>query len=189
VSADDAKTFGPRGDGSRHLALGDLESRLAALAAAPQSSGRVVAIVRRLADKTRETLGVVELTVEAGVPGDAWERRQTRNPDAQITVMQADVAALIANGQPLTVFGDNLFVDLDLSAANLPAGSRLRIGEALLEMTPKPHNGCHKFATRFGPDAQHFVSKADLRHRNLRGIHVRVIAAGKAAVGDPVEVL
>jgi MOSC domain-containing protein YiiM len=103
--------------------------------------------------------------------------------------MQRDVAELIANGQPLTLFGDNLFLDLDLSVSNLPTGSRVHVGGATLEVTPKPHNGCKKFHARFGPDALRFVSKPDLRHRNLRGIYMRVVQPGEAAPGDPVEVI
>ena len=79
--------------------------------------------------------------------------------------MRHDVAALIANGQPLTLFGDNLFVDLDISTANLPSGTRLRVGEALVEVTPKPHNGCSKFEGRFGADALRFVAPAPTRPR------------------------
>ena len=107
----------------------------------------------------------------------------------QIAVMQTAVAELIANGQTLTLFGDNLFLELDLSAANLPAGSRLRVGGAVLEVTPMPHNGCRKFQARFGQDALRFVSVMQLRHRNLRGIYMRVVEPGDVQPGDAVEVL
>jgi ribosomal protein S18 acetylase RimI-like enzyme len=78
---------------------------------------------------------------------------------------------------------------LDISAANLPPGSRVRIGNAVLEVTPLAHNGCKKFRARFGDDALRFVSKTELRPRNLRGIHVRVIEGGEVGVGDQVEVI
>jgi MOSC domain-containing protein YiiM len=103
--------------------------------------------------------------------------------------MQHDVASLIANGQPLPLFGDNLFLDLDLSATNLPIGSRLRAGAVLLEVTPKAHNGCHKFKGRFGSDALRFVAHPDRRSLNLRGIYLRVVEDGEVAVGDAVEVV
>jgi MOSC domain-containing protein YiiM len=149
----------------------------------------VALIVRRGEGGTRETLERTMLAVADGVPGDAWGRSPTRKPEGQIAVMQIDIAQLIANGQPLPLFGDNLFLDLDLSAANLPTGSRLRVGRATLEVTPKPHNGCHKFRARFGDDALRFVSRPDLRPRNLRGIYLRVVEAGEVAAGDPVDVL
>jgi MOSC domain-containing protein YiiM len=107
----------------------------------------------------------------------------------QIAVMQGDVARMIANGQSLALFGDCLILDLDLSAANLPIGSRVRVGAALLEVSPAPHNGCRKFRARFGDDALRFVSMPALRHRNLRGIYLIVAEAGDVRAGDPVEVV
>jgi len=181
--------FGPRGDPTRHLPLADLESCLRALGPAPRDAGRVAFVVKRTPDKTRVTLDRVELRPGLGIPGDAWGRHATPDPEAELTVMEVDVAALIANDQPLTLFGDNLFLRIDLSRDNLPAGSRVQVGGALLEVTPKPHDGCRKFAARFGHDALRLVSRPELRHRNLRGIYMRVVEAGVIAAGAPVEVL
>ena len=118
---------------------------------------------------SRETPERLHLTPDEGVPGDAWGRNPERKLEAQIAVMQRDIADLIANGQPLTLFGDSLFVDFNLSTANLPIGSRLRVGEAVVEVTPMPHNGCSKFKARFGADALFFVNAKPTRHLNLRG--------------------
>jgi MOSC domain-containing protein YiiM len=177
------------GDPARYPSLDHLARALAALPSAPRHLGRLALIVCRRDGGLRETPRRAQLTPEAGLPGDAWGRRPDPKPEAQLAVMQIDVAELIANGQPLMLFGDNLFLELDLSAANLPLASRVRIGGATLEVTPKPHNGCHKFRARFGPDALEFVSKPDLRPRNLRGIYFRVVEAGEVAPGDPVEVI
>ncbi len=181
--------FGPPGDPSRHLPLGELEQKLGTLPAAPRDAGRVALLVRRRPDKVRETPTRIDLGPDTGVPGDAWGRGQKPDRAAQVTVMEIDVAEMIANGQPLTVFGDNLFLALDLSVENLPTGSRLRLGRALLEVTAKPHNGCRKFAARFGHDALRLVANPQLRHRNLRGIYMSVVEAGEVAVGDAVAVV
>jgi hypothetical protein len=181
--------FGPPGDPERHLALGELERRFGRMAPAPRDGGRVVFVVKRAPDKTRHLLERIELRPASGIPGDAWGRHPTPDPIGELTVMEIAVAELIANGQPVTVFGDNLFMDLDLSRRNLPTGSRLRVGEALLEVTPKPHNGCRKFAARFGHDALRFVSKQELRDRNLRGIYMRVLEGGPIEPGASVAVL
>ncbi len=176
-------------DASCHLLLAALESRLRALPALPKDSGRLALIVRRPADGKRETPERLRLLSEEGVPGDSWGRDPERMLDAQIAVMQFDVAELIANSQPLTLFGDSLFVELDLSATNLPIGSRLRVGEAVVEVTPMPHDGCSKFKKRFGADAIFFVNAKLTRHLNLRGIYWKVIEAGEIRVGSPIEVL
>ena len=131
----------------------------------------------------------VFMTRESGVRGDAWSRQARPAPEAQLAVMQIAIAELIANGQPLALFGDNLFLDLDLSAANLPSGSRLRAGTATLEVTPEPHDGCRKFRERFGDAALRLVSRADVRHLNLRGVYMRVVEDGEIAAGDPVQLL
>lgn len=174
---------------SLHLSPAELGLRLSALVPLPKDSGRLTLIMRRPEDGSRETPERLRLSPEEGVPGDKWGRDPERMMDAQICVMQRDVAELIANGQPLTLFGDSLFVELDLSVANLPPGSRLRVGEALVEVTPMPHNGCAKFKARFGGDALLFVNAKPTRHLNLRGIYWKVIGAGDAWVGAPVEVL
>jgi MOSC domain-containing protein YiiM len=176
------------GDPARHRPLAELEQGLATLSA-PATRGRVSLIVRRGPGGVRETPDKVVLRVGGGVPGDAWGRDPERVDVAALAVMQRDVAELIANGQPLTVSGDNLILDLDLSSQNLPTGTRLRVGDALLEVTPKPHNGCRKFRARFGEDALRFVSAPATRHRNLRGIYLCVVEEGEVRVGDGVEVV
>jgi MOSC domain-containing protein YiiM len=177
------------GDATTFVALDVLEARLAALPAAPKTDGRVVSLISRSEGGQRTLLDRAVMTPESGMPGDAWGRGRRPNPEAQLTVIQHDVAALIANGQPLELFGDNLILELDLSDGNLPTGSRVRVGGATLEVTPMPHNGCRKFRARFGVDALQLVSDRALRHRNLRGVYMRVVESGEVALGDPVTVV
>jgi MOSC domain-containing protein YiiM len=176
------------GDPTRFRSLNELEIGLRSLAT-PRDRGPVMLVVSRGAGGRRSTPERVRLTPDGGVPGDSWGQRRDRSPDGQIAVMQANVAKLIANQQSLTLFGDNLFLDLDLSAENLPLGTRVQVGSALLEVTRKPHDGCRKFRARFGDAALRFVAKRELRHRNLRGIYMRVVEEGEVAVGDGVEVI
>lgn len=187
--ADPSAAIFPPGDPATHLPFDTLLTSLRALPAGPTDHGRLTLIVRRRAGGVRETPAATVLTREEGVPGDDWSRRPPRDPEAQLAVMRREVAELIANGQPLTIFGDNLFVELDISARNLPTGARLLVGDALVEVTPKPHNGCRKFNSRFGNDALRFVQDKPTRHQNLRGIYWKVIEAGEVRVGDAVQVL
>ena len=177
------------GDSSCHRPLAELEAGLRVLPELPRDSGRLTLIVRRSENGSRETPERIRLTPDEGVPGDSWGRNPSRKLEAQIAVMRRDVAELLANGQPLTLFGDSLFVDFDISLGNLPIGSRLRVGEAVVEVTPMPHNGCAKFKGRFGADALFFVNAKPTRHLNLRGIYWRVIEAGEACVGAPIAVI
>jgi hypothetical protein len=178
---------GPWGDDSRHLPFEALERGLAALAP-PTDLGSLALIVARGDDGRRATPERALLTPSGGVPGDAWLRDSPEETEAQLTLMRVDVARLFANGQPLSLFGDNLLVDLDLSVANLPTGSRLRVGGALLEVTQKPHDGCVKFRQRVGHAALRLTAdhRLDLR---LRGIYAKVVEGGEVALGDPIEVL
>ena len=178
------------GDPALFQPLATLEHELASAVPAPRDRGRVVLLVSRGDGGRRMTPSRAVLTPQSGMPGDAWGRRQRRpSREAQLTVMQANVAALIANGQPLALFGDNLILDLDLSDGNLPPGSRVRTGRAVLEVTTLPHNGCHKFRARFGAAALRFTLKAELRHLNLRGVYMQVVEDGEVGVGDPVEII
>lgn len=179
----------PAGDPSRHLPLVELEARLDAMAAPPKDAGRVAALFARPGSNQRVAQDRVRLTTAGGMPGDRWSAKEDPKPSQQLATMQIGVAELIANGQSISMFGDNLFIDLDLSAANLPVGTRLRAGSAILEVTPEPHDGCLKFKGRFGSDALRLVARKETRERNLRGIYLTVVEDGDVAPGDPVEVI
>jgi hypothetical protein len=181
-------THGPWGDRSCHLPFEELERGLAKLAP-PSDRGKLALVCSRSGKSHRHTPERTRLTPEEGVPGDAWLEDCPEKLDAQITLMRVDVARLVANGQPIEMAGDNLFVDLDLSRDNLPTGTRLRVGQALLEVTPEPHNGCLKFKQRFGGDALRLTAHTSYRDQRLRGIYAKVIEAGEVAVGDAIEVL
>ena len=174
---------------SHHASREELDAALRALPAPPKEEGRLALIVVRPAANARELPERVSLSVAEGVPGDDWSRRPPRDPEAQLAVIRHDVASLIAAGRPVELLGDNLFVDLDISAQNLPLGTRLSIGEAQVSVTAKPHNGCLKFKERFGLDALHFVQAKPTRSQNFRGIYWRVVEPGEVRVGDPIRVL
>ncbi len=178
----------PLGDPARHATAEQIERALASLAA-PADAGRVALIVARGTDHGRQTPSRTGLTPGQPLPGDRWDPANKHGDANQLTLMNVNVARLIANGQALTLFGDNLLTDLDLSAANLPAGGQLQVGDALLEVTAKPHTGCRQFVQRFGAAAAKLSFRADLRPRRLRGVHARVIRAGAVGVGDVVRVV
>ena len=178
----------PKGDPEHHLSWQRLTEAFAALPSPAAAAGTVRCLVRRCPDGQRELPQSVTLTVHDGMPGDRWGTGR-RSRSNQLTVMRADVGALVANGQSPGLFGDNLHVDLDLSMDNLPAGTRLRIGAAEVEVTDKPHDGCSLYRQRFGADALKLTAHPDHKAMRLRGLHVMVVQDGLVQVGDAITVL
>jgi MOSC domain-containing protein YiiM len=192
-----AETGGAKPGMPRHLSLQELQEGLSDILLSPQDRGTLRAIVIRPEVDARASLQHCELSPEGGVHGDNWAKGcwmslpdGRPHPDVQVTIMNARTIALIAQDEarwPLA--GDNLVVDLDLSGENLPPGTRLSVGSALLEITAVPHKGCRKFADRYGVDATRFVNSRDGLRLHLRGIYARIVEPGVVAVGDAVEKL
>ena len=176
----------------RHLTWEELTAGLDRIRTSPRDEGTLELIVRRPSTEQREVLQEGELDRDLGLVGDTWHQRSssrtpdgTRHPDMQLNIMNARVIALLAQDKerwPLA--GDQLFIDLDLTEENLPAGTQLRLGSAVIEVTSQPHTGCDKFAARFGLDATKFVNSPEGKRLRLRGINAKVVHAGAIRVGD-----
>jgi MOSC domain-containing protein YiiM len=170
-----------------HLDLATLRAGLPAILESPTDGGTVELIIRRPASDEREILAEAHLDGAAGVVGDRWAQADG-DPARQVTVMNARAVALLA-GTPdrWPLAGDQIYVDFDLSEDNLPPGSRLELGTAVLEVTAEPHRGCKKFAARFGLDALRFVNSREGYALHLRGINTRVVRPGVVRTGDAVR--
>ena len=179
----------------RHLTRDELTAGLDHIARSPADGGRVELIVRRPQPGEREVLAEGTLHFDHGLVGDGWRvRGSTRtvdgepHPDMQLNLMNARVAALVAiDPNRRALAGDQLYVDLDLSEDNLPPGTRLTLGSAVIEITDQPHRGCAKFSARFGLEALRFVNSEAGQTLRLRGLNARVVVPGTVRVGDPVE--
>ena len=174
------------------FSISELEADIDDVMNAPAESGTLSLIVRRPKVGERETVEVGQLDLTEGLVGDSWRLRSRRGPGQpdpfnQITVMSARAVALIAGDRarwPLA--GDQLYVDFDIGQDNLPAGSRLLVGETVMEVSAKPHTGCQKFSSRFGVDALRFVNSEAGRKLRLRGLNACVVVPGTIRLGDPV---
>lgn len=179
----------------QHVSLADLHDGVDSIRRSPADAGRIELIVARPQVEAREILARAQLDEHEGLHGDCWLARGSSempdgsaHPDAQITLMNSRAAALIAGEQERwALAGDQFYVDLDLSSANVPPGTRLQLGTAQLEVTAEPHHGCGKFAQRFGVDAMKFVNSPIGRELNLRGVNARVVHAGAVAAGDEIR--
>ncbi|MFI5043736.1 MAG: MOSC domain-containing protein [Acidimicrobiales bacterium] len=180
-----------------HLTTAELTAGIDRVREAPARSGTVELVVRRPAEGQREVLDVATLDPELGLVGDNWLARGstrthdgTAHPEMQLNVMSARAIALIA-GSPdrWALAGDQLYVDLALDDMNLPTGTRLALGTAVIEVTEVPHNGCAKFAERFGRDAARFVNSPVGKELHLRGINAKVVQAGTVRRGDTISCL
>ncbi|HTM45870.1 MAG TPA: MOSC domain-containing protein [Polyangiaceae bacterium] len=187
--SDSLRFDGPRGDRSKHLSRQVLVEELRKLPAPPREGGTVDLMVARGPNGERLLHEQALLTPERGMPNDRWAAQHKYGIAFQLATTRHDVARLIANGQPTELHGDNLYLTLDLSSENLPAGSQLRMGQALLCVTPQPHNGCKKYIQRFGLAAMQLNLDPEFRAQHLRGIYLQVLQAGIVRLGDAIEVL
>lgn len=176
-----------------HLSLCEMESQLDQIRQAPADHGVLEMIVCRPDVDTRQMLFEAEVDPFQGLVGDSWLARGNyrggpADSNKQINIMNSRVASLLAQTrQRWQLAGDQLYVDLDLSDDNLPAGTQVAIGTAVLEVTAEPHNGCKKFAQRYGPDATRFVNSPEGKRLHLRGINAKVIQRGVVRTGDVVR--
>jgi len=177
-----------------HLTLSEMEDGLQTIRQSPKEVGVLRLIACRPKDNERQVLEEGQLDPAHGLVGDNWRARGSRrtpdgsaHPDMQLNVMNARVVELLARDQNRwALAGDQLYVDFDLSEANVPPGTRLAIGSAVIEVTSVPHLGCKKFAARYGDDAMKFVNSPEGKQLHLRGVNAKVVQAGVVRGGDTV---
>jgi hypothetical protein len=179
-----------------HKTAEEIEQGMAAVIAAPKDAGPVLLLVRRPDEGQREIIDEGELDTELGLRGDDWINRpglgsDKPSPYAQVTVMNARYTELIAgpSAEDWAQAGDQIYVELDISADNLPAGTRISLGEAVLEISAEPHTGCAQFSARFGSEALRAANTERGRRLRLRGANTVVVQAGMVRTGDTARKL
>ena len=179
----------------KHLTTAELEAGLDEVRKAPNDEGTLDMIVRRPETEKREILEVGELSVEEGLVGDNWKDRGSgmtddgkSHPEMQLNIMGSRAIDLIATTKERWhLAGDQLFIDINLSPENLPPGTPLSLGSAVIEVTAMPHTGCKKFVARYGADAMKFVNSDEGSALRTRGMNAKVVQGGTIKVGDVVK--
>ena len=168
-----------------------LDAGLEHVLASPSDVGTVELVVRRPAEGEREILEEGVLDLEHGLVGDRWAPHAGGDEEgrlAQITLMNARVIDLVAGDhERWALAGDQLYVDFDIRRENLPPGTRVQVGTAVLEVTHVPHTGCAKFTARFGSDATRFINAKPNRELRLRGMNTRIVTPGTVRPGDTIR--
>ena len=178
-----------------HLTTAELDVGLDHIRQAPKDTGILELIVRRPLTEQREILEEGELDLVEGLVGDNWGARGSSmtadgagHPEMQRTIMNTRAIAHIAQDKDRwQLAGDQLFIDMDISEHNMPPGTRLSLGTAIIEVTAIPHKGCKKFVARFGLDAMKWVNSEEGKKLHLRGINAKVVQAGNISAGDTVN--
>lgn len=181
----------------QHVSITELETGMDHIRQSPKDDGVLKMIVRRPAVDEREVIHEGQLNTTEGLEGDTWKTRGSShtidgsaNTEAQVTVMNVRLIALLSpDEERWSLAGDQLYVDMDLSEDNIPPGTRLSIGTAILEVSAQPHSGCKKFSSRFGVEAMKFVNSPEGKRLHLRGINTKVIQSGEIRVGDVIRKL
>ena len=179
----------------QHRTTAELEAGLDHVLGSPSDNGTLEMVIRRPAVDEREVLEVAELDPGEGVVGDNWNQRSSKrtpdgspHPDMQLNIMNARLAQLVARQRERwALAGDQMYVDFDISEANVPPGTRLAIGGAGIEGTDQPHPGCKKFTERFGLEAHRFVNAPKRKDLHLRGINAKVVQAGEVRPDDTIS--
>jgi hypothetical protein len=178
-----------------YLSMIELEAGMENIRQAPSDNGILKMIVRRPAVDERELIDEGELSTDDGLVGDTWKiRSSSHTPDgsanrkSQITLTNSRAIALLAQSEDRwALAGDQLYVDMNIGEENLPPGTRLSIGSAIVEVSDQPHSGCKKFSDRFGVESMKFVNSPEGKRLHLRGINTRVVQSGTIRVGDVVK--
>ena len=180
---------------TKNLSMIELAAGMDHIRQSPKENGTLMMIVRRPNVDEREVLNEGELSTVEGLVGDTWKARESGhapdgsvNTDTQITVMNSRTISVLAQDEERWSFaGDQLYIDMDLSTDNLPPGTQLALGSAVIEVSAVPHTGCKKFSSRFGVEAMKFVNSPEGKQLHLRGINAKVVKAGTIRVGDVVR--
>ncbi len=172
-----------------------LAAALPHVLAAPRTGGPIRLLCARPKPNQRTFPESLTLTRATGVIDDyeasrPWLVLPDGSPDPrnQVSLISARVLDLVWRSRnPRLHPGDNIAVDLDLSHANLPTGTLLKAGTAILRVSDEPNDGCAKWKVRCGRDAHTWVRAKATADQRLRGLYCSVEQDGVVTLVDRIS--
>lgn len=173
----------------------ELEANMSTLTAAPKNNVPIDCICVRPDFSERHVLDKVYLSRSEGVVGDRWKRitwiyleNGESDPRIQVSLTNSRILKFISKAQQaITLTGDNFVADIDCSEANMPVGQRLKLGEAVIEVSDVYNDACKKFAVRYGGEVMEWIRDPAYRHLRLRGIFARIVQSGWVTEHDRIQ--
>ena len=177
--------------------MAELMAALPDILAAPKDNAPVHGLCLRPARGERAFPKRISMTRAGGIPGERWAtepwlRRADGSPDPriQVSILPLRVMDLVWRDREGTPHpGDPIVVDMDLSLANLPSGSLIAAGTAVLRVSDEFNAACAKWKLRYGADARAFIEAPGHAELRLRGVLCSVETDGEVAVGECLRVL
>ncbi len=172
----------------------ELELALPDIFAAPLSETVVETICYRPGFNKRIFPDVIRMTRANGVEGDyeksyPWLKLPdgSADPRNQVSLVPLRVLNLVWLDRVNTLHpGDALVADLNTSHENLPIGTLLQVGSAVIGVSDVWNEGCVKWKVRYGREAYDFVSAPEHEMLRLRGIYCWVEKDGEVRAGDKI---
>lgn len=180
---------------SDHVTSDELTAALPGVLSAPKTGSAVELLCLRPDFGQRHFVDEVTVTRASGIPGERWGTAPwlklpdgSGHPGIQVSILPRRVLDLVWRDRANVVHpGDTFICDLDMTEANLPVGTLLAVGTAVLRVSDVWNDACAKWKVRHGEAAFDWVrTHPTLR---LRGVLCSVDQDGVIRNGDAVEVL
>jgi hypothetical protein len=173
----------------------ELAAALPGILAAPRDSGVARLLCSRPRPNARSFPQTLRFSSATGVAGDFEHRRPwlkladgSPDPRNQVSIMNWQVLELVWRDRDTVPHpGDNIAVDMNLTEANLPVGTLLQAGTAILRVSDEPNDGCVKWKVRCGRAAYDWVTHPDHLPLRLRGLYCAVAQDGEMRLGDALR--